>query len=66
MDQTFEEIERVISRDIAFVRGMEINVLTPRTGGLATELRQRALTILRLDADGAWRFARGMTNFDAR
>ena len=61
MQQDFEEIERVVSGDIAFIRGYETNFLTPRTGGPPVEVHQRAFMHLRRD-DGQWRFSRGMTN----
>jgi uncharacterized protein (TIGR02246 family) len=66
LEQHFEETERIVEGGFAFVRGLEVNTLTPRTGGASTEVRQRAFSILRLDADGKWRFSRGMTNVDTR
>ena len=62
LQQNFEETERLIEGGMALIRGVERNVLTPRAGGAATEVTQRAFTVLRLDADRKWRFARGMTN----
>jgi uncharacterized protein (TIGR02246 family) len=62
IDQGFERQEIVISGDLAFVRGMEINRVTPRNGAPPMEIRQRALSILFREPDGTWRFARGMTN----
>ncbi|HEX7192381.1 MAG TPA: nuclear transport factor 2 family protein [Thermoanaerobaculia bacterium] len=61
MQQNFEEIERVVAGDIAFIRGFERNLLTPATGGGPVEVHQRAFMLLRR-TDGQWRFARGMTN----
>ena len=61
IDQGFERQEIVISGDLAFVRGMEVNRITPRDGAPALEIRQRAFSILFRGPDG-WRFARGMTN----
>jgi len=61
MRQDFEEIERVVSGDIAFIRGNETNTLTPRTGGGPVEVHQGAFMLLKR-VDGQWRFARGMTN----
>jgi uncharacterized protein (TIGR02246 family) len=60
--QTFEPIETVISGEWAFERGIERMTVTPVDGGPAQSLTQRALLILRRDADGQWRYARGMTN----
>ena len=65
MQQEFDEVERLVEGGLAFIRGTERNLLTPRGGGTAVEVRQRAFMILRLDADRKWRFARGMTNRDA-
>ena len=62
IDQGFERQEIVISGNLAFVRGMEINRVTPRNDAAPMEIRQRALSILFREADGVWRFARGMTN----
>jgi uncharacterized protein (TIGR02246 family) len=61
-EQSFIEVERQVSGEWAFLRGLEINILKPRAGGEPTEYRQRAFSILRLEPDGRWRFARGMTN----
>lgn len=57
----FHETERVVAGDIAFIRGFETNVLTPRAGGGPIEVHQRAFMLLQR-VDGQWRFARGMTN----
>ncbi len=62
LEETFEESERLVEGGFAFIRGVERNTLTPRSGSGASEVRQRAFMILRLDADGHWRFARWMTN----
>lgn len=63
MDQGFERQELILSGDLAFVRGMEINRVKPREGGAPPmEIRQRAFSILFRGTDGVWRFARGMTN----
>ena len=62
IDQGFERQELVVSGDLAFVRGMEINRVTPRDGTPTMEIRQRALSVLFRGSDGAWKFARGMTN----
>ena len=61
MRQDFQELERVVAGDIAFSRGIETNVLSPRTGGSPVEVHQRAFMLLKR-VDGQWRFARGMTN----
>ena len=61
MRQDFEELERFVAGDFAFVRGFETNFLTPTAGGGPVEVHQRAFMLLRR-VDGKWRFARGMTN----
>lgn len=61
MRQDFEETERVVAGDIAFIRGFETNVLTPRDGEGPVEVHQRAFMLLKR-VDGKWHFARGMTN----
>jgi uncharacterized protein (TIGR02246 family) len=63
--QDFEREELLLDGDLALVRGVEINRMTPRDGFpplSVIEIRQRAFSILLREADGAWRFARGMTN----
>lgn len=65
LQQEFDEVERIVEGGFAFVRGIERNLLTPKSGGAAAEVRQRAFIFLRLDADRHWRFARWMTNRDA-
>ena len=61
MRQEFEEVERVVDGDFAFVRGFETNFLTPTTGGGPVEVHQRAFMLLRR-VGGKWHFSRGMTN----
>lgn len=61
IDQGFERQEMILSGDLAFIRGMEVNRVTPRDGAPALEIRQRAFSVLFREADG-WKFARGMTN----
>jgi uncharacterized protein (TIGR02246 family) len=62
LHQVFERSEVVVSGDLAFVRGVEVNRAVPRDGAPPMEVRQRAFSILFRGPDGAWRFARGMTN----
>src|SRR5690349_21538636 len=33
MSQNFDELERVVAGDVAFIRGFETNFLTPKSGG---------------------------------
>jgi uncharacterized protein (TIGR02246 family) len=60
--QSFDPIETVVCGDWAFERGIERMTVTPIGGGPPRSASQRALLILRRDADGRWRYARGMTN----
>lgn len=62
IEQSFDAIETVVAGDWAFERGIERVTVTPITGGASQTMTQRALLILRRDPDGAWQFARGMTN----
>lgn len=62
VDQEFNCQELIVSGDWAFVRGLEVNRATPRGGGEEIVRKQRAFMVLRRDADGQWRFARGMTH----
>lgn len=62
IDQGFEPLETVIAGDWAFERGIESMTVTPRSGGSPTTMTQRAVLILRRDAEGQWQYARGMTN----
>ena len=62
---TSEELE--ISGPWAFDRGVETVVMTPYDGGTQISVAgRRALMILHRDRDGAWRYARGMTNLSAQ
>jgi|SRR5581483_4864820 len=62
VEQRFVPLETVICGDWAFERGIEHMTVTPIAGGPPQNASQRALLILRRDADGRWRYARGMTN----
>lgn len=64
MQQDFTRQELIVMNDYAFMRGVEVNRLVPRGGGDPVEVRQRAFSLLRLEPDGLWRFARGMTNLE--
>jgi ketosteroid isomerase-like protein len=60
VDPGYESEERIVSGDLAFERGWDIQRVTPRGGGDPSTQRQRVFMILRRDADGRWKFARGM------
>ncbi|HMC56833.1 MAG TPA: nuclear transport factor 2 family protein [Gemmatimonadaceae bacterium] len=61
IEQSLEVVETVVSGDWAFERGIERMTLTPRGGGDVQRFEQRAFLVMRRDADGRWRYARGMT-----
>ena len=61
VEQAFESTELIVAGDWAFERGVESVSATPREGGPAVSRSQRAFLILRRDAGGRWRYARGMT-----
>jgi ketosteroid isomerase-like protein len=61
--QEFASAELIVAGDWAIDRGIEHFELTPKAGGQSQHVGpRRALTMLRRQADGTWRFARGMTN----
>jgi uncharacterized protein (TIGR02246 family) len=63
LEQDFEERDFVVRGDLGFIRGIEHNVLRPRNGGPPIARHQQAFSIVRRDAEGSWRFWRGMTSF---
>lgn len=65
VEQRWERVERIVAGDWAFERGIEHNVVTKRSDGTRIEVTQRAFSVLHREADGRWRFARGMTNREA-
>jgi ketosteroid isomerase-like protein len=58
---TFECIERLVAGDLAVDRGWDVQQLRPRSGGEVLVHRQRVMLVLRRGSDGAWRFARGIS-----
>lgn len=60
--QQFDCKELILAGNFAFMRGTEVNQVTPRKGGETVVRRQRAFSVLRREANGKWLFARGMTN----
>ncbi len=63
MQQVFDEKERIDFGDSVLLRGSEHNLVTPRKGVGETTIHQRIFTLARRDADGVWRFARGISQF---
>ena len=60
IDMAFEREERIVSGDLAFEQGWDVQTLRPRAGGDARTQRQHVALVLQRGADGVWRFARGM------
>ncbi len=61
IEPSFEREEQVVSGDLAFERGWDVQRARPRAGGETRVQRQRVFLILRRGTDGVWRFARGMS-----
>ena len=57
----FEREEQIVSGDLAFERGWDVQTVRVRGTDETTTRRQRVFLILRLGTDGVWRFARGMS-----
>jgi ketosteroid isomerase-like protein len=57
----FEREECLVSGDLAFERGWDVQSIRPRAGGETQTQRQRVFLILQRERDGKWRFARGMS-----
>ena len=60
IDMAFEREERIVSGDLAFEQGWDVQTIRPRSGGDARTQRQHVALLLRRGADGVWRFSRGM------
>jgi uncharacterized protein (TIGR02246 family) len=61
IQSAFECEERLVSGDLAFDRGWDVQKLRLHSGGEFQSHRQRVFLLLRRCSDGAWRFARGMS-----
>jgi ketosteroid isomerase-like protein len=55
-----------VTDDLACVWGSDKLVVTPKTGGAPVELNGHAMSILQRDAQGVWRFARGINNLSPK
>lgn len=66
MQQKYHCKELIITGNWAFLRGLEVNELKDRASGESSISKQRAFSVLKKDALGQWRFARGMTNRPAK
>jgi uncharacterized protein (TIGR02246 family) len=61
IEPAFEREERIVSGDLAFERGWDVQHVRPRAGGEGRSQRHRVFLILRRGPDDKWRFARGMS-----
>ena len=61
VEPRYDREERIVSGDLAFERGWDVQQITPRNGGAVITQRQRVFMILRRESDGRWRFARGIS-----
>jgi len=61
VESRFERVEQIVSGDLAFESGWDVQRLRPAGGGEERAQRQRVFLILRRGTDGKWRFARGMS-----
>ena len=57
---SIEEIE--VCGEWAFAWGTEGYVLVPQTGGPSIQMQGKAMSILRRQPGGSWKFARGINN----
>ncbi len=56
----FEREETIVSGDLAFEQGWDVQTIRPHVGGDERTQRQHVAVLLRRGGDGVWRFARGM------
>lgn len=57
----FEREEQIVSGDLAFERGWDVQTIRVPGNDEPVKRRQRVFLILRRGSDGVWRFARGMS-----
>lgn len=60
--QTIEEKERVWDESFVVIRGIESTKISEKNILKSTEMRRRIFMVVRLEPDGTWRIARGMSN----
>jgi uncharacterized protein (TIGR02246 family) len=60
--QTIEEKERVWDESFVLIRGIESTKISEKNILKSTEMRRRIFMMVRLEPDGKWRIARGMSN----
>lgn len=62
VEQTVSVEDVEVAGDWAFTWGTESLVLVPQTGGTRIRMQGKGMSILRRQADGSWKFARGINN----
>jgi uncharacterized protein (TIGR02246 family) len=62
VEQTVSIEELQVAGDWAFAWGTEKFTLVPEAGGAPIEMQGKGMSILRRQADGSWKFARGINN----
>ena len=66
VEHTTSVSEVRVCDDWAFVWGSEKLILTPKAAGASVELNGYGMSILQRDAQGVWRFARGINNLSPK
>jgi len=62
VEQTAVVEELEVAGDWAFAWGSEILTLVPQTGGSPIHMQGKGMSILKRQADGSWKIARGINN----
>jgi uncharacterized protein (TIGR02246 family) len=62
VDQVANNEEIEVAGEWAFSWGFETLTLSPLGGGSPIRMRGKGLTVLRQQAEGSWKFARGINN----
>jgi uncharacterized protein (TIGR02246 family) len=61
ISSSFERLDLFVDGDLAVDFGWDVQTVTPRAGGEGKTARQRAVVVMRRQADGRWLFARGLS-----
>ncbi len=62
VEQTAVTEEIVVAGNWAFLWGTETFILVPQGGAAPIQMQGKGMSILRRQADGSWKFARGINN----
>ena len=65
IDEILRSEECVVAGDWAFERLTLSETMTPRSGGAAVQLEGKAVDIYRRQADGSWKVARSILNYNS-